>query len=674
MRYYIHLLNYNSYYNRQLKREENLNDYLRYEIAPYKNENGDLRDINIKVGDGISCKTEALFWNENFKEPNYCILEDRETGELSRWFVMEFEKNVGGQYIATLYRDTLAEEKNDLINNFPILIEKGYVNDDNPLILNLEDFKCNQIKSKEIKLYDKSGIPWIVIYFSDDKNIQTYDIKLSYDNIVYIRESIEGDSIKNCLNVIDPKLYSIYNQNIVSEGPIGDNIKRYDYNYISEIINKYDKKYQYFNINGTSKCYKFNFETFYDITYDRNIYRMYLLDVTSFVGSTIKTTIELSGNTLFLPFSDLVFDTNIIKNICKDIQNQVGASSIFDVQILPYNMFSEGSGINRYISTYSFDILDNYNNELYLGRKSQIFKIGVGNDEFLLKGRYASSSNELYGTQTISISNKYNHIPKKLLKNLYKFRLCSPNYNGSFDFNIADLMLNSNSDLKFNIDVTYKPYSPYIHVNPVFSGLYGNDYNDARGLICGGEFSTEQTSDSWANYKLQNKNFQNQFDRQILNMERNREVDRISSYVNDAFELDKFIKNQASFATSELKYLESIDYRQDMFEFNLQNIQAIPYSISKVSPLNNNNKLVPILEIYKCTEQEEQAFINKLTYNSYTINVIGNFKDYIREAEYEDSETFLKGKLIRYISENSKDNHYIETLYNEINKGFYYKP
>lgn len=50
----------------------------------------------------------------------------------------------------------------------------------------------------------------------------------------------------------------------------------------------------------------------------------------------------------------------------------------------------------------------------------------------------------------------------------------SPNFNGQFEFSLAK---NKQDITSFNVDYTYKPYAPYIHVNPIFNpdGLYGKD-------------------------------------------------------------------------------------------------------------------------------------------------------------------------------------------------------
>ena len=72
------------------------------------------------------------------------------------------------------------------------------------------------------------------------------------------------------------------------------------------------------------------------------------------------------------------------------------------------------------------------------------------------------------------------------------YRLVSPNFSGQFEFSLAK---NGGSISKINVDCTFKPYTPYLHLNPDFGGLYGQDFNDARGLICGGDFSIARVTD-----------------------------------------------------------------------------------------------------------------------------------------------------------------------------------
>lgn len=58
----------------------------------------------------------------------------------------------------------------------------------------------------------------------------------------------------------------------------------------------------------------------------------------------------------------------------------------------------------------------------------------------------------------------------KVSDNCDSYRLVSPNYNGIFEFSLAK---NGGSVDLFNVDYTYKPHNPYIHVNPKFAGIYG---------------------------------------------------------------------------------------------------------------------------------------------------------------------------------------------------------
>ena len=101
-------------------------------------------------------------------------------------------------------------------------------------------------------------------------------------------------------------------------------------------------------------------------------------------------------------------------------------------------------------------------------------------------------------------------------------RLVSPNYASFFDINVQ-----YNKGINyFNIDCFYKPYQPYIHVNPDFNGLYGKDFDDVRGLICGGDFSITLTNDAWSTYQLNNKNYQAIFDRNMQSLELNNNIQK----------------------------------------------------------------------------------------------------------------------------------------------------
>ena len=271
--------------------------------------------------------------------------------------------------------------------------------------------------------------------------------------------------------------------------------------------------------------------------------------------------------------------------------------------------------------------------------------------------------------------------------------MTSPNFNGQFEFNAA-----KNGGVKsFNVDCNYKPFNPYIHVNPNFGLLYGKDFNDARGLICGGDFSLPQISNAWANYQLNNKNYQAVFDRQIQNMEVNNRVQRtreitgaalgslqagIGGAVSGAMlggPSGAVIGGIASMAASaaggaadvilnEQLRNEALDYKHDMFGYELGNIQALPTSITKTSAFTYNNKIFPILEYYTCTDKEKQALKDKIKYNGMTVMRVGKIREFLGNSELQ----YIKGRIIR-IEGIEDDFHYLNAIAEEIFKGAFFK-
>ena len=86
---------------------------------------------------------------------------------------------------------------------------------------------------------------------------------------------------------------------------------------------------------------------------------------------------------------------------------------------------------------------------------------------------------------------------------------------------------------------------------------------------------------------------------------------------------------------------------------------------STTSAFTANNKIFPFLEFYSCTDEEKEAFANKLKYNGMTVMRIGKIKDFIRLEQ-----TYIKGQLIR-VEDLKCDTTYINEIANEINKGVY---
>lgn len=270
------------------------------------------------------------------------------------------------------------------------------------------------------------------------------------------------------------------------------------------------------------------------------------------------------------------------------------------------------------------------------------------------------------------------------------YRLVSPNYQGSFDFNVAK---NGGSVNGFIADCTYKPYTPYIKVAPNFAWLYGTNYGDARGLICGGDFSIGFYSDRWQEFQLQNKNYQNIFNREIQNLDVNQSIQRTQQYVSGGIGI---VNSAAQGAVTgaiasgspwgalaggivggvasgvgygvdnslmEKGLIEQRQFAIDKFNMQLNNIQALPYTLTKVGAFNINSKIWPFLEYYTCSDVEKDALKMKIQYEGMTIGIVDTLSNYMFDG-------YLQADLIRndYIVD---DPHQLEDIYLELTKGVY---
>lgn len=379
-------------------------------------------------------------------------------------------------------------------------------------------------------------------------------------------------------------------------------------------------------------------------------------------------------------------------------------SPIYDVQLLPYCPLPKAVYSNTDI------YLDNYpNNTFYIpitkGGDVEETEDGTWEEP---EGTTAVGYMFFVDKSSFTVDIPFEPIVidnPKLESNTDMYRIVSPNFNGQFEFNAA-----MNEGIRyFQADCSYLPYGPYINVRPDFKGLYGGEFNDARGLICGGDFSLPIVNEAWSQYKLNNKNFQQIFDRQIESMNLQHTVAQTQDIVNA---ITGTAQGGVSGATIGLtstggnpyagiagavagtaasaaggiadifinKQLrdDARDLTHDQFQYQLGNVRAMPNSLARVSSFNIDNRYFPILEIYSCSPEEKRVFANKIAYNGMKVNAIGRIEDYLNDWSYTDeegnvieSEKYIKGKLLRI---NLKDDtHIIQQIAEEMNKGVYFK-
>ena len=273
-------------------------------------------------------------------------------------------------------------------------------------------------------------------------------------------------------------------------------------------------------------------------------------------------------------------------------------------------------------------------------------------------------------------------------------RLNSPNYSASFDFSVA-----KNKGVTYwQVDCSYKPYQPYIHVAPNWGGLYGSDFNDARGLICTGDFSIDLMTDKWQEYQIQNKNYNEIFNRQIQSLDLQQSIaKRQEIFGAVAGSLSGAMSGATTGAlagglpgaigggiaglgiSAVGGVMDIIDNQKlrddarssqfDMFNYQLGNVKALPNTLTKVSTYNINNKIYPFYEIYEATSEEIGALRQRLKWRGYNLGIIGQLSDFQVEGKY------FKGKLIRLEEVHDVslgDNHLLENYNSELQQGVYW--
>lgn len=767
----LYVFKYNNYYNRIVKKEENLQDYGEpvYSLPSV---------LNFNFGDGVNT-TQTL--NTNAKG-DYVVLTkyDSVGNEVidSRWFIVEIKYQRNGQWTLSLRRDLIADNYNEIINA-PAFIEKATVNANDPAIFNNENMTFNQIKTSETLLRDKTKSAWVVGYVPKDsfkeattittdvvvsgiqditvdkladlpyaKYINNYDYKgpvsninfktafkyllvayttVAYYNQIHIYNSDTNKTSEGGGEVTaeawaalkeqtdqhgynSAGVYAKYNQ--YKDGLIGQinslNGQSTDYT-IDDlkalagtiIYDKQTDKYYKVIINTIKKSASLNIDPAskiateywtpmvqldnivgdvgtdsYKVDYDYYNYSISLDQLATSSSVTIDNNryhLEDQPFDMFcIPYSDTLpiykngtklFNANksLAVGVATAIGANAGSATVYDVQLLPYcpiSVIQQDEAID--IGNYKVDYI-------------------TQNDANVGVVLWATSS-----SFTVNINKTIEVTDYKLTNECDMYRLVSPNYNGQFEFNPAK----NNGVTGFTASCTYKPYNPYIKVAPIFNRLYGHDFKDARGLICQGDFSLPQVSNAWANYQLSNKNYEAIFNREITNMEINNKYQNIQTLVGGAAGagsgaiagaalggvaggiaggLTSLIGAGADYAIQKTLQNEALDYKKDMFGYQLGNIKAMPSSLSKTSAINADNKIFPIIEYYTCTEQEKQALKDKIKYNGMTVGRIGKIASYI-QPDY----SYIKAQLIR-LDGITHDTNYLNEIANEINKGVFIK-
>lgn len=607
----IYLLQYNNYFNRTVKGE----GY--YIIGQYtangativgKIENATLWNSN----DGVSAVFETQVGISAI--PDYLVVCDG-VNVLQRWFVIEATRITAQQYRLSIRRDVIADNYAEIMSNTETYVMRGWCDVANSAIYNAEPMTFNEIKFNQRPLYDQSQCPWIVFYFSPAKVIDGTETNFPQKTVTW-------------------------------------------------------------EYNGTN----YSIECQYDPTA---------------AVSYIKQTNGVPYAICALPYATRdYYGIDGAKLGSLELRNALacamaisrvysGSGWLIDVQLLPYCPCREVIKADGSI-------------DLTKARSYAPIKV-VGQQNSTFAGMISVESSTFAATLYTSKGIVFKqHVTNVKMDNLtVKCRLVSPNGNGIFEFNPAKMVYADDTDIGFEAYCTYMPHQPYIRVAPHYSRLYGEEFGDYRGLICGGDFSLPQISDSWETYQVQNKNYQVMFNRQIESLELQQKValasdiagavtGTVSGVAGGALSgavvggkkgtivggkiggIAAVAGGIADVATNQILRKDQREAVEQQHNWQLQNIQALPYSVTKVSNFNIDNTYVPYLEVYNCDDYETQNLGTYLELYSYTIDRYGKFTDYVKPT----GRTFLRGTFVR-LKGVIDDLHYLAAIADEVAQGFY---
>lgn len=404
------------------------------------------------------------------------------------------------------------------------------------------------------------------------------------------------------------------------------------------------------------------------------------------IVSSRKVCLDQEYDIVAIPASNIELSNGVMQDgtIAQKIASALAkkeTSNIYDIQLLPYcprqEMIYENNklDVSNFIENQDFSYIKEDNG-------GTITNLGIV--------LYCSSASfELQLNYSLSLK-----VSKKIDSQCDFYRLVSPNYQGNFEFNVAK---NGGIVDYFKAYCTYKPYTPFIKVTPNLNDLYGRDFNDNRGLLCGGDFSLPRATSEWQRYQLENKNYQNIFNREIQNMNFMQSIEMRNQLVSGAVGIisdtakgagagayagggpaGAIIGGALGLTTSGIGFAIDTDtlaktqreQRQlaiDKFNYQLGNIKALPYTLTKVGAFDISSKIFPFLEYYTCTDKEKEALTEKIKYESMTVMRIGTINEF---RDFGGKKNYFKGELIRN-DLIADDSHILNAIYEELLKGVY---
>lgn len=785
--YKLYYLAYNNYYEQISRLEDSLSEYQDYVVYTSN-------PVNFFYNDGVDTYIDI---NYSLPQADYVVVATESGQIMSRWFIMEFKRNMQGaskgQYRCSLHRDLVSDYRAQILDA-DCYVEKGIIKDQDTAIFNNEQATYNQIKQKEILIKDNSECQWIVGYYARKTGDTTTNLKgTSIDYSANITETVDGISNWRYYKYRNEDFLgapsAISYRTVASKGGTIANSKyfylaSFNDGTVDSFFGGFDSntRYSYSDdsvITAVTEKFKAKYDDIWDAAKTQTGFNS-ALEVSDFLGqvgaiiydSSTSKYYKVTGYTVsaatsisykaidYTPLWTLLNGVCVDGGMTKSVGNSDWDYNLQDVQ--KYRLTIEEVKIQ---GTYSYDIpavrrftydapydvfaipySDEFTfNDITCSKAIAMnVAMSIATDyagsgtlydlqllpycPFNIEGiSYASTDTKEYSyikttgdnPQNVgvifnvsSVSRQTFTVPLSIpvydvkVDNETKFcRLVSPDYSSIYEFSPAK---NRGVDY-IKIDMTLKPFQPYIHLAPNFKGLYGSDFDDARGLVTTSSYSLPIVTDQWKTYQLQNINYEKIFQNQISLQELKNNYGRVGDIVGAAVgtaaggiagaqfgggpgalggAIAAGVAGIADVALNEKIRGAELKYSKEQFELNMQTIQALPNTLSKVDAFNQQNKCWPFVEFYDCTEDEKMALCQKIKFSGMTVNKIGKLGDYTDYWSYPSQAggddkwvdvfySFIKGRLIWLNKSYPKDNniyddyHIFAAINNELQRGIY---
>ena len=358
-------------------------------------------------------------------------------------------------------------------------------------------------------------------------------------------------------------------------------------------------------------------------------------------------------------------DKRMALNLAIEMCRSLGTGASYDIQIVPYcPIRNEGTIADE----VDFSLCNC--ETIYSGTNHDSTDTVIGVYMWAEKSALTFSIEEGRGDLTLVGSE----LTYKEITQLKQFILCSPDKSSQWEFNPCM----NNGIKKWNVSFDYRPFSSYVKVQPEWDYLYGSSESDMRGLIFNGSYSITQLSDAWSNYVANNKNYQAIFDTQIGTQIKQYDIQNKAAwetlaarsigwgFVGPAMKTYYNIKEQEMQESIQNVQLEA---QRKLFEYQLDNIQSQPTTISKLTSINTDFRIFPFVEVFTGSDTDIKNFRNNIKWNGMTIMCVGKIEEYLESG----TETFVQATLLRYNHFINIENDFtaVQEINTELNKGIY---